>query len=333
MSIRTRLKATFARTSLHLGRPLETLLPRGEIAIFHEFHRPPYGGGNQFLLALKQEFEIRGVTVSVNQVGRRTRAVLFNSFNFDFHAVARLKDRGFRLVHRVDGPISIYRGEEGSSTESVDNQICRINEKIADRTILQSQYSLRSHEEMGLQFRQPTVIPNAVNPRIFYPSGNGRTPTSRLRVIASAWSSNPKKGLSVYRWLDENLDPKRFDFTFVGQIQHRFQNFRQIDPVPSENLAELLRKNDVYLTASENDPCSNALIEALSCGLPAVYKRSGGHPELVGNGGLGFDEASEIPVRLETLRERYSEFRHAIRVAPLPSIAEQYLEVLLSGTR
>ncbi|MGH3136152.1 MAG: hypothetical protein ACRDPV_06640, partial [Gaiellaceae bacterium] len=33
---------------------------RADIAIFHEFSPPPYGGGNQFLLALRGELERRG---------------------------------------------------------------------------------------------------------------------------------------------------------------------------------------------------------------------------------------------------------------------------------
>ena len=28
---------------------------RSDLGIFHEFHTPPYGGGNQFLLALVRE--------------------------------------------------------------------------------------------------------------------------------------------------------------------------------------------------------------------------------------------------------------------------------------
>jgi len=322
-----RIRARLTKSLQLLGRPLEYVLPRGEIAIFHEFHRPPYGGGNQFLLALKEEFLKRGISVSVNRVGRRTRAVLFNSFNFDFDSILRLKGRGFRMVHRVDGPISVYRGETGK--ETVDQRIHEINNRIADRTILQSQYSLRAHKAIGIQFRSPTVIMNAVDPKIFFPK-TGTQPHERLRVVSSAWSSNPRKGLAVYQWLDENLDPKKFEFTFIGQIQHQFRNFKQIDAVPSEKLADLLRSHDVYLAASEHDPCSNALIEALSCGLPAIFRRSGGHPEIVGKAGLGFDAPEEIPSLLTMLCKGYPTFQDAIRIPTVQEVAERYLAVLLS---
>jgi hypothetical protein len=32
---------------------------RSDVAVFHEFHAPPYGGGNQFLLALVRELRAR----------------------------------------------------------------------------------------------------------------------------------------------------------------------------------------------------------------------------------------------------------------------------------
>ena len=36
------------------------------ISLWHEFHKPPYGGGNQFMLALKKGLEQRGVLVVTN---------------------------------------------------------------------------------------------------------------------------------------------------------------------------------------------------------------------------------------------------------------------------
>jgi glycosyltransferase involved in cell wall biosynthesis len=68
-----------------------------------------------------------------------------------------------------------------------------------------------------------------------------------------------------------------------------------IEPLPSVQLADLMRKHDVYLAASRDDPCSNALLEGLACGLPAAFRRSGGHPELVGEAGIGFEDAEELP--------------------------------------
>jgi glycosyltransferase involved in cell wall biosynthesis len=295
-----------------------------DLAVFHEFHRPPYGGGNQFLLALRRELVRRGLTVEVNRLSGHTPACLYNSFNFEFARLRRFTREGVRMVHRVDGPIGVYRGFD----DGTDRRIAEINE-LADATILQSRYSLDKHRELGLTLRNPVVIPNAVDPDIFHPPA-ARDPTARrrVRVIASSWSDNPRKGADILEWLDRNLELGSFELTFAGRTQTRFERVRVVGPLASEPLAELLRTQDLYLAPSRDDPCSNALLEALACGLPAAYLRSGGHPELVGEAGIGFDTADELPELLARLAGELEERRKAIRVPALADVADRYLEVL-----
>jgi glycosyltransferase involved in cell wall biosynthesis len=297
---------------------------RSDLAVFHEFHPPPYGGGNQFLLALVRELEQRGLTVEVNRLSGRTPACLYNSFNFDFARLRRFARDGVRMVHRVDGPVGVYRGFD----DGTDRRIAAIN-ALADVTILQSRFSLDKHAELGLELRNPIVVRNAVDPAIFHPPAT-REPAAgrRLRVIATSWSDNPRKGADVLAWLDRNLDFQSYEVTYAGQTQETFEHIRVAGPLPSEPLADLLRTHDVFLAASRDDPCSNALLEGLACGLPAAYLRSGGHPELVGEGGLGFDAAEELPATLARLREELDERRAAIRVPALKDIADRYLEAL-----
>src|SRR3954447_2295130 len=95
------------------GTEAERLRSRGgrsDVAVFHEFHEPPYGGGNQFLLALVRELERRGLAVETNTLSGGTPACLFNSFNFDFVRLRRFARGDARMVHRVDGPVGTYRG-------------------------------------------------------------------------------------------------------------------------------------------------------------------------------------------------------------------------------
>jgi glycosyltransferase involved in cell wall biosynthesis len=124
------------------------------------------------------------------------------------------------------------------------------------------------------------------------------------------------------------LDWDRYSYTFVGNSPVAFNNIKVINAVGSEKLAEILKQHDIYLTASKNDPCSNALIEALACGLPAIFLGSGGHEELVGWGGLGFKDQSEIPGLLETVVNHYEMFQNLITVESIDQIAEKYYQVL-----
>lgn len=298
---------------------------RSDIAVFHEFLPPPTGGGTQFLRALTGEFRRRGLDVEVNRISGGTPACLFNSFNFDFARLQRFARRDCRLVHRVDGPIGTYRGFD----DGTDRRILAINHALAQATVFQSRYSLERHLELGLELRGPVVISNAPDPAIFHPAA---APPSlagrRVRVIASSWSDNPRKGAATFEWLDRNLDHDRFELTFVGRASVALGRTTMIPALPSRELADVLRAQDIYLAASLDDPCSNALLEALACGLPAAFAASGGHPELVGEAGLPFSSPEELPAVLARLGDELDVRRVAIRVPSLVDVADRYLEVL-----
>lgn len=301
---------------------------RADVAIFHEFAPPPIGGGHQFLRALWREMERRGLRVENNTISHNTRACLYNSFNFDFTRLRLLRRAGCRMVHRVDGPIGVYRGRDDGS----DRRIWEINHELADATIFQSQYSLAKHRELGMDFQSPTVVLNAVDPALFHARRRiAFDPRRKIRLISTSWSDNPNKGAATYRWLDDHLDWERFEYTFVGRTAERFTRIRALPPAPSDQLADLLRQHDIFITASRDDPCSNALIEALSSGLPALYLRSGGHPEIVGNAGFGFDSPEEIPSLLDRLVAEYAERQERIAVHTLADVTDRYLSVMVIG--
>lgn len=296
-----------------------------DLSIFHEFEPPPTGGGHQFLRAFWKQAEARGLKVENNTISRTTRACLFNSFNFNEKRLMRMKRDSVLYVHRVDGPIDVYRGRD----DGVDKGIYAVNQKIADKTIFQSRYSLEKHLELGMEFKNPFVIMNAADPRIF--RGQGRAEFSRdrkTRLIVSSWSDNVNKGAMVYQWLDEHLDWERFEMTFVGRSPVIFRNIRMIPAVDSYRMAELFREHDIYITASRNDPCSNSLIEALTCGLPAIYLQSGGHSEIVKQAGVGFEAAEQIPELLIDIVAHYEDYQAHISVPSIKQISEEYLKVL-----
>lgn len=301
------------------------LFSSADLSIFHEFEPPPSGGGHQFLRAFLKQAEANGLLVENNRISRTTRACLLNSFNFSERRLSLTRRSSVLYVHRVDGPIDVYRGRD----DGVDQNIHSMNLKFADKTIFQSQYSLEKHLALGMEFRNPSVILNAADPEIFHPRGRVQfSSNQKIRLIASSWSDNPNKGASVYQWLDENLDWKRFEMTFVGRSPVKFKNIRMIPAVDSYHMAELFRAHDIYITASKNDPCSNSLIEALTCGLPAIYLQSGGHPEIVKQAGAGFEAAEQIPGLLEQITDQYAIFQSSIAVPSIKEVSEQYLRVL-----
>jgi glycosyltransferase involved in cell wall biosynthesis len=300
-------------------------LRRADLAVFHDFAPPPAGGGIQFLRALVGELERRGLRVERNRLSASTPACLCNSYNFDLARLRLLARPGCRIVHRVDGPIGVYRGAD----DGTDRRIWEANAALAAATIFQSRYSLERHADLGLEFREPHVIGNTVDPSVFH--ANGRSPFAaggKVRLIATSWSPNPAKGADTIRWLEERLDWRRYELTFVGQTPVRFERLRLVPPVPPEELAGILREHDVFVTASRHESCSNALLEALACGLPALYLDSGSNGEIAGEAGLAFTERTELPGLLDRLADEWDDRQARIAIPTIEYVAERYLEVL-----
>jgi glycosyltransferase involved in cell wall biosynthesis len=322
MSGSARRSLNAIRTTIDLVR---SRWQHADLAVFHEFMPAPYGGAHQFLRALCADIERRGLTIASNHIAGDTRACLCNSFNFDFQRLRRFARRGCRIVHRVDGPVSVYRGRD----EGIDRRIWSINHEVAQATVFQSRYSLVRHEQLGLRFTDPRVIHNAADPSIFNSVGRRQFSRGRkVRLISTSWSDNVNKGAPVYKWLESQLDWSRFDYTFVGRSPVTFDRIRVLPPQPSGEVAALLRDHDIFITASLHESCSNALVEALSCGLPAIYANSGGNQELAGEAGFGFVAQEEIPHLLDRLVNEYERCQAALAPPRLADVTGAYLDAL-----
>ncbi|MBI5164725.1 MAG: glycosyltransferase family 4 protein [Magnetospirillum sp.] len=304
---------------------------RPTVGLFYKFVPPPWGGGNQFMMALRAALKRMGFPVIENRISKRVDGYLINAYNFDLAAAAGLNCERERVavVHRLNGPIRRYR----PTGADLDDVCLDVNRRLATASVMQSVYTWQGYHDIGFQFADPVVIPNACDPQTFF-SDPARRPFEggrKLRLICTSWSANPLKGGPTYQWMDRNLDWERYSFTFVGRVEQTFANIRVVPPLPPAALADLLRQHDVFVTASRFDPCSNALIEAQTCGLPALYLDSGGHPELVGAGGLSFAVDEDIPDRLAAVAADWP--RLAAQVAPpnLQQVVERYLALLFPG--
>ena len=309
------------RTTLGRKKPSRKLC----ISLWHTFHKPPYGGGNQFMMALQGAFERRGVRVVTNTLSRSVDVHICNSCWFDYQKFEKKAGSiPIRMIHRIDGPVTLYRGEG----REVDETIFALNKRFGSATVFQSAYCFRKSYELGFEAVSPVVIHNGVDPRVFNADGKALFEEGRkIRLISSAWSDNPRKGGPFLKWLDGALDWDRFEYTFVGRVQERFDNIDHVPAVGSGALADLLRAHDIYLSVSLHEPCSNALLEAMSCGLPALYRDDGGNPELVSFGGLPFTDETDVVDQLERLASNYRSFRELIWLRSIDDIAGRYIKL------
>lgn len=291
-------------------------------ALWNDFQPPPYGGGNQFMIALEGALQRKGMKVLRN-TGVGVDVHVIQSIWFDRSVFDRELETGAVVIHRVDGPIQLYRGNDFKS----DKLCYEINRDLADVTIMQSSWSMDMTHNLGFNPHRPVLMWNSCDPEIFNRDGKCAFKKDRkTKIISTAWSNNPRKGKDIYKWLDQHLDWDRYEYTFMGRIDEAFENINIIEPVDSHTLASHLKSHDIFLTASQKDPCSNSLVEALACGLPAVYLADGGHPELVEYGGLGFSEKEEIPLALDRIISQYPSFQNNIWVDSIDDLAQKYID-------
>jgi len=271
--------------------------------ILYQTRDLPWGGGNQFLKALAAELQKRGPLTP-------SSVVLINShqLTLSFTLICACLNPSYRILHRVDGPVSTVRGK---GSDLLDKLIYLLSTRAADGVIFQSQWSLNTAQSLGFFPQTPKVptriILNAPDPTIFNTlkrTRSRRHSSEPISVIYCSWSSSPKKGSSSFLELADRLSHKNFKFTFVGNLPPtaHSDNVRVIKPVISTELSDLLQQQDVYLSFSQDDPCSNALIEAIACGCyPLVYS-SGGNIEIVEQfGGLIFSNSEEASTLLLSL--------------------------------
>jgi glycosyltransferase involved in cell wall biosynthesis len=300
------------------------------ISILYHFVDGPWGGVNQFLKALKKELEIKGSYVKDLY---KSDVVLFNSYPFRseyyFDQVNYLKKYYPQsiVILRLDGPFSSVRGQD----RELDHIIKMFNRLFVDGIIFQSDWSKRlNNDDFGITSHYETVIHNAPDNTIFYSNASHEiSKTGKIRLIASSWSNNWRKGFDIYKFLDDNLDFNKYEMKFIGNSPVHFSNIIHLGPLHPEKLAEVLREHDIYIFSSREEACSNSLIEALSCGLPSVVMNSSGNPEIAAQGGALFNGKEDVIEKIEMVANNYHHYRSLIHDFSITDVARGYSEFAL----
>jgi glycosyltransferase involved in cell wall biosynthesis len=293
-----------------------------KINIYFNTLNKAWGGGNQFLKALKKYLVAKGV---YEESPRAADVIIFNSHQL-IGDIVKLKYKypNKIFIHRVDGPMTYYR-DDGIK---LDRMIFKINNMVADGTVFQSNYSKYSCYELGMNKDVTNaVIMNAPDPIIFNKINKEAFSRKRkIRLISTSWSDNWKKGFDVLKFLDENLDFSKFDMTFIGNTPVDFKNIRHIQPLASEELSLYLKKSDIFIFTSKIESCSNSLLEGGHCGLPMVAYNSTGNPEVVKGGGALFKSKLELPGLIDEIADHYDHYVDKIILPDIVDIGQTYYD-------
>jgi glycosyltransferase involved in cell wall biosynthesis len=183
--------------------------------------------------------------------------------------------------------------------------------KFADHVVFISKW-LQDYfiDKYKLTLTNYRYILNGCNPAFFFPISSTKD-LSKIRLVTHHWSYNYLKGFDIYNKLDTLIREKHIEFTFIGQYNKKYKpkNINYIKPKHEMELSNIIREHNIYLTASQNEPCGNHHIEGISCGLPILYcKGGGGIKESCGGVGEEFEDINDLFIKLEKIVNNYDSY-------------------------
>ncbi len=188
---------------------------------------------------------------------------------------------GKRKVKRMDGVFS--RADLVHRNDAL-NQAAR----EADEVIFISEYSKESYFNLYDPERNSiksfTVIPNEVDPAVFYPGITHSETPREMIAVASDWS-RPEKRLEDLLVL-ARIAPET-NFILVGKFpdikypKYPTNNIRFKGYIDTpEKLADTLRMADGMVSLFYKDAYPKTMVQAKYCGLPVFYTASGGQVQM-----------------------------------------------------
>lgn len=297
-----------------------------KINIQYEFKNGPWGGGNQFLKALKGELIRQGVyEESIEKANIcLVNSYPFRNFNFFINPIKnKLKNKDFKIIYRLDG--LFYKNRLDEKQKKIDN-ICKFfANNFVDGIIYQTKWIREIQQDYGIDRNiKNDIIINAPDKNIFFKKNIDLKNDEKIKLVSTCWAINKRKGFKYYKWLDENLDFTKYEMTFVGNSPIKFKNIKKLDPLNTEELAKELEKKHIFISAAFDEPCSNSIIEAMHVGLPVIGHNSGGTPEVVGKGGEFFSTEEELLIAIEKVSKNYNFYKNNINLPNIEEIAQKY---------
>ena len=285
-----------------------------KISIGSRIQKGPWGGGNLFAINLSNYLADNGHQVVFNLDDDDIDIILLTdpradseSASFDHIDITYYKkfiNPNTVIFHRIN------ECDERKGTNYINKFYIKVN-KIADATIFVSSWLKNIYNNLGLVDENQKIILSGADENIF--NSNflvNWNNNSKLKIVTHHWGADWNKGFEIYKKLDDKLDEKEFsdlfEFTYIGNIPNgfKFKNSLHISPLEGHELANKLKENNIYLTASINEPSGNHHIEAAQCGLPLLYINSGGIPEYCEGYGVSFNP-SNFFYKLFELKDNY----------------------------
>tara|TARA_B100000674_G_scaffold497780_1_gene532825 strand:- start:5229 stop:6152 length:924 start_codon:yes stop_codon:yes gene_type:complete len=250
-----------------------------KIMINRKIIEGPWGGGNLFVKGVLKELKSQGHNVYFDFVEDLDYIFIINpmpsEYGYDINQILQYKSLfpAVKLVHRIN---------ECEKRKGLNNGLDHILTETAKRSdivIFISDWLKQYFYKKGYTGKSH-VIYNGCDSKYFNFKEALDKPsnTNQVHLVTHHWSNHIFKGYDFYQELDEILTDNKWKFTFIGRYHKNFspKNINLIPPKSGKELADELKKANIYITASKWEPCGMHHIEGAACGLPVLYHVDGG---------------------------------------------------------
>ena len=291
----------------------------------------PWGGGNLFLINLKEYLEANGHTIVFDLKDKDIDIILFTDPRKGRGSTSTFGEKEIKkYISKINKKTRVVQRinecDERKNTKGV-NKLYLSSTEIADSVVFVSNWLQDIYLQLGLDENKSTVIMSGSNELIFNSYGRTEKPVNKkFKLLTHHWSSNYLKGFELYSLIDQLLETNKWrnkiEFTYLGNVdkEFAFKNTKIMAPLSGFELANEIKEHDIYVTGSLNEPSGNHHIEAALCGLPVLYINSGGVPEYAKNYGVEVT-LKNFEERLEYLIEYYGQFEKKMKTYPYNSTA------------
>ena len=295
----------------------------------------PWGGGNLFVLNLKKFLIQNGHEVVHDLCTKdidvilltdpRSRKESSSTFNhLDILKYKKYVNPNVTVLQRIN------ECDERKGTNFINNFYLEAS-KCADHIIFVSKWLENIYVDIGMPKDKTSVIMSGADEDIFNSDGLAEFSHEKIKIVTHHWSAHTNKGFDIYKKLDKLLSEAEYqylEFCYIGNVPSdvSFINTEVKKPLSSNDLANEIKKNHIYLTASINEPSGNHHIEAAQCGLPILYLDSGGIPEYCDGYGISFKNNFEES--LNEMIDNYYTFKSNLKEYPFSAhtMCQEFLE-------
>lgn len=309
-----------------------------KVSIGSKIVKGPWGGGNLFAINLSNYLIQKGHEVIYDLTDNDIDLILLTDPRSRRESSSTFNHKDIKQYKKYINPNSIVvqrinECDERKNTNNINKFYLKAS-NVANHVVFVSTWLRNIYTKIGMDENKTSVILAGANKDIFNDfESKVWDGKEKIKFVTHHWSSHINKGFETYKLIDDLLISEewknKIDFTYIGNPSEdiKLKNTRLIEPLSGTELANEIKNHHIYVTGSINEPSGNHHIEAVQCGLPVLYKKSGGIPEYCENFGVEFDE--NFIEKLKEIIRDYDLYKNKTKEYPFSSdkMCEDYFNL------